>query len=123
MILIISDPVADGHVPVVRQELARRGVETCVLDPGSLPTSGAFDLVLTSENTSASVSGSASGRGLALGTVTSVWYRKPSDFALDPLLGSAEARWLRNEWVHAVRGLWTLLDARWISDPAAIRHA
>ena len=53
-----------------------------------------------------------------LGEVTSVWWRRPQGFELDPALDDAGYQlFALGECEELFGGLWPLLDARWVNDP------
>ena len=121
MILIVSNPAADGHIRPVKDELLRRGVECAVFDPGSFPNSSVF----TAEH---SVRGirwhlSWSGRSLEFADIDAVWFRRPSDFEFSPGLHTGERSWLNLECSHFFRALWECSTPLWVSRPSAIRRA
>jgi hypothetical protein len=121
VILIISNPTGDAHVPPVAEELSRRGQEFRIYDPAAYPGSSTLTLqcnevgvraVLTWDNCN-----------LDLADVKSVWYRRPGDFVLPSRLLPEEAKWVREECSHLLRSAWDGMRTLWVSDPRAIKRA
>lgn len=63
------------------------------------------------------------GRSISSDAVRSVWWRRPSEFAIPQDLTLQERIFLTEEIDHALCGLWFSLDCYWVSHPEFIRQA
>ncbi len=121
MILILSND-DDVHGRAVRRELDRLGAEHRVLDLSEFPVRAGVSLFYGDR-------GGAEYRfadegALDLDRVTSVWWRRPQPYGLDPSITDGDhARFAFNECHETLVGLWHGLDARWINDPALDERA
>jgi glutathione synthase/RimK-type ligase-like ATP-grasp enzyme len=117
MILIVSS-LADDHTAPVLDRLRERDVDARVFDLSAFPTGlglvadhhpdGAYQYRLRDDEAE-----------VDLATVTAVWWRRPSQFVLDPRLADrTDANFAYTECLKAVYGLFHALDASWMNDPA-----
>ncbi|WP_159046311.1 MvdC/MvdD family ATP grasp protein [Streptomyces sp. MMG1121] len=122
MILVISNSEFDGHVPPVTAELSRRGRHFVIYNPATYPDKSSLTLESSSDAIKAFLSIDDS--LIDLSCVTSVWYRRPGDFALSDKLSPEEDRWLRAECRSLFQGFWSgEFLPQWVSNPEAIRKA
>jgi glutathione synthase/RimK-type ligase-like ATP-grasp enzyme len=121
VILILSDPNGDAHVPPVTTELLRRGANFHIYDPATFPNSSSVTFRSRKNGVQAILSWN--GQDLDLDDVTSIWYRRPGDFALSDHLLAEEKDWIRTECSHLIRSIWQNTRALWVSNPDAIRRA
>lgn len=120
-VLMLTDISMDAHAGPVALELARRGVEVFIFNPGDFPVSA----VITTESTGCGMRTNLTWNDatLDLDRVRSVWYRRPGKFQLPDDLLPEEADWLNGECASFVNGIWAGTNALWVSDPVSIRRA
>lgn len=118
MILVISHP-GDLHAQSVMAETARLRA-TAMLDLSRFPVAGRLSLGYGLEQDShARIAYTVDGQTLDLEAARAVWWRRPQPFGFDPRLGDGPAyRFAYNECQEVIGGLWQMLDARWVNDPA-----
>ncbi|HVB64768.1 MAG TPA: hypothetical protein VNE17_08550 [Nitrolancea sp.] len=120
-ILFVSDPGEDAHLVPVINELARRGHELQIFNPGAFPQSATITVDSAPSGQRASIRWE--GQEIDLATVGSVWYRRPGNFVLPEELESKEADWLRGESSALISGIYANTDALWVSEPHLLRRA
>jgi hypothetical protein len=122
MILIISSLNDEAHVDFVTEELRRRDLGYWIFDPASYP----LDSEIVVESTARGPAGRIEcGKAtLDLATVTGAWYRRPGLPIVSSQMDGAEAEWMSQECIHALRGLYEFIPVeRWISHPTNIQRA
>jgi hypothetical protein len=122
LILIIADSRGDAHVDFVTDELVRRGIPYFVFDPARYPD----EFRLTIEGTEEGSYGvlSSADIELELADVSGAWYRRPGRPAISRISDKAEAEWMNQECLHAVRGMYEFVPfERWVSHPSSIHRA
>src|ERR1700691_4745987 len=82
----------DLTADVVIAELYRRNTRFFRFDPGDLPTQAAMEATIDRETGRWDQRLSADGRTVDLGSVRSIWYRRPSEFAHPPGLTRLEQK-------------------------------
>jgi hypothetical protein len=123
MILIVSDPEEDVHVPYVLEELDRRGLPYLVFDPATYLQEWRLTIASTDDGAPHAVL-SGSGTELDLANVSGAWYRRPGTPVPTPNMDVDEADWMREEAAHVLRGAWEHIPAdRWMSHPSAVRRS
>jgi ATP-grasp ribosomal peptide maturase len=115
-----DDPTAD----LVLHELNTRGTPFVRCDPGNFPTA----LQLTARIGTAAVSwqGSLTGapRGIDLGSVRAVYYRRPSDFRATADLAKPDQEFVASQARHGLSGILAgLAEVTWLNHPAAMADA
>ncbi|MEV0730617.1 ATP-grasp ribosomal peptide maturase [Polymorphospora sp. NPDC050346] len=118
-VLIVSTPW-DWSAEQVANQLRDRGVRYAWLDVGAFP----LDLALAAELDDGAWSGGLTGaRPVELREVTSVFYRRPSDFTLPAGMSGPERRFARAQARVGLGGILSSLPARWINHPAVLADA
>ncbi len=111
MIGIVSS-AEDLHTVHVRHRLDELGAEHVLLDTGQVPTG----VALTSTQDADGWRGAWG--DVDLGTLRSMWWRRPQPFRIDDSVRDPHDRgFVRGECAAMVAGLWSCLDARWVNDP------
>jgi hypothetical protein len=122
LILIISDPRGDAHVDFVTDELVRRGIPYFVFDPARYPDECRLTIEGTRKGSSAILR--SADVQLDLAQVAGAWYRRPGRPAASGVSDEAEAEWMTQECLHAIRGMYEFVPfQRWVSHPSSIHRA
>jgi ATP-grasp ribosomal peptide maturase len=122
-VLVLTQP-EDATADLVLDELNRRGVAFVRCDPGDFPAS----LVLSAHHGegSATWTGSLCGenRRVALESIRSIYYRRPSEFRFPERMSTPERRFAGAAARHGVAGVLAGLDGvRWVNHPSAMADA
>ena len=115
-----DDPTAD----VVLHELNARGAPFVRCDPGNFPT--ALQLTARLATGAGSWEGSLTGapRGIDLGSVRAVYYRRPSDFHAPAALTQPDRDFVTSQARHGLSGVLAgLPEVTWLNHPAAMADA
>ncbi|MFJ7422743.1 ATP-grasp ribosomal peptide maturase [Streptomyces uncialis] len=116
-VLVLTRPDMDATADLVIAELTDRGVPVHRADPGDLPESAEFSARLGAGEMDWSGTWRGRHRGLRLGDVSGVYYRRPSSFALHPELSDADARWAFDEARAGFGGVLASLRCTWVNPP------
>ena len=93
-------------------------------DPGDFPTRLTMTAQLDADAGSWGGRFDATSRGVDLGSVRAVYYRRPSDFQLPAGLSQVEQAFARSQARHAFSGVLTSLPGiAWLNHPAAMADA
>ncbi|HET9654418.1 MAG TPA: hypothetical protein VFP72_03635 [Kineosporiaceae bacterium] len=119
-VLVLTQEI-DPHADRVIDELERMGVRSWRVHTSDFP----LDMTLSAEGCAPAWSGSLRWEGAAveLGDVTSVWFRRPTRFRIDPRLGGSRAAFTVAECRMAFGGLLRALPVSWVSHPESIVSA
>ncbi len=115
-----DDPTAD----LVLHELNSRGTPFVRCDPGNFPA--ALQLTARLEAGEDSWEGSLTGapRGIDLGSVRAVYYRRPSDFRAPAGLSRSDQEFVAAQARHGLPGVLAgLAEVSWLNHPAAMADA
>jgi ATP-grasp ribosomal peptide maturase len=113
----------DITADLVVGELSRRGVGLIRFDLADFPENLTQIAYLVPGRTRWTGALRGIRRDVDLSAVRSIWYRKPSPFALHPDLTETEGQWAAAEAAMGFGGLLAGLDARWVSSPDRIALA
>lgn len=120
MILIISSET-DAHARAVMEELDLRGEQYHLLDTGDFPTKATLSIQY---DDGGSVVFNYGGERVSLDAVGSVWWRRPQPYRIDEALTDPLTRnFTLGEIDEAYHGVYAMLDAFWINDPARDERA
>ncbi len=122
-ILIVTEPM-DFHADAMILKLREMGHTPLRLHTEDFPLLSTIDMVLGGAD-------DAEWRGqinthkhnIDLGSIRSIWWRRPKMYRLPPDLERQQQEFARFEIDHVLQGLWASLDCYWVSCPAAIRQA
>jgi ATP-grasp ribosomal peptide maturase len=115
-----DDPTAD----LVLQELNRRATPFVRCDPGSFPTTMRLTARLDAGKESWVGSLAGAPRGLDLGSVRAIYYRRPSDFRAPAGLPESDQEFVTAQARHALPGVLAgLSQVTWLNHPAAMADA
>ena len=116
MIAVVSYP-DDLHAQAVMTHLREADVPVVLFDLADLPDRATLTIGYENGGSPWLEYRHEDAPPLDLGTVRSVWWRRPR--AADPTSISDPHALLfaANEWQEAIGGLWQLLDAKWVNDP------
>lgn len=122
-ILVVSHP-GDDHLEPVVGALKRLGHEPVVLDLAGYPMHTALALSYGDGAGDPLWLELPDGRMVDLSRCRSAWWRRPLAFTVDPAVTDpGTSAWAYNECHEAVSGLWSALDATWVSPPQATEAA
>ncbi|WP_190824780.1 ATP-grasp ribosomal peptide maturase [Saccharopolyspora pogona] len=121
-VLVISQDL-DITADLVIAELARRDVGVVRFDLADFPEALTQVAYLVPGRTRWTGALRGRVRDVDLSAVESVWYRKPSPFALAPGMTRTEQQWAAAEARVGFGGLLAALDVRWVSRPDLIAVA
>jgi len=122
-ILVVSH-TGDDHLEPVVGALKRLGHDPVVFDLAGYPTETAIALSYADGDGDPLWLELADGRLVDLSRCRSAWWRRPMPFVVDPAITDhGEAGWAYNECHEAISGLWSALDATWVSPPQATEAA
>lgn len=121
MILIISSD-DDIHALSVMSELTQMGVPHLLLNTADFPAKASIIVEPGLSQPTRVIQ--YRGQRIDLGQVTSVWWRRPQPYQMheeltDPIADHFAIR----ELDEAIEGLYLMLDATWLNDPAADQRA
>lgn len=119
-VLVLTSP-EDGTADPVIHHLIERGTPVARLDPGDFPSSMTIEADLKEDFWSGAVHDAF--RGADLGSVRSVYYRRPSQFSLAEGMSAPEQRWAYREARMGFGGVLLALDCLWINRPSAMSAA
>ncbi|WP_329483094.1 hypothetical protein OG555_12965 [Kribbella sp. NBC_01484] len=115
-----DDPTAD----VVLHELNSRGTPFVRCDPGNFPVTLKLAARLGSGQGSWEGSLDGAPRGIDLGSVRAVYYRRPSDFRSPAGLAKSDQEFVTAQARHGVPGVLAgLSGVTWLNHPAAMADA
>ncbi|GAB4191588.1 MAG: hypothetical protein OHK0022_05400 [Roseiflexaceae bacterium] len=122
-ILIVTEPM-DFHADAMILKLREMGHIPLRLHTEDFPIQSTVDLALLGAD-SLAWSGCIHTRKcrIDLGSIRSIWWRRPKMYRLPPDLDRQQQEFARFEIDHVLHGLWASLDCYWVSSPAAIRQA
>lgn len=117
----IQDPHADDVIPLLQQT----GLDPIRLNTDDVPTNTRMSLGLEkdAESWTGSIEILTNGRSIDPSRVRSVWWRRPTAFALPTELSKQERMFAQGEIDHALRSFWSSLDCYWINHPDHVRQA
>ena len=120
MSVLVLAPVDDEHAVAVAEEIRRRGGEVDVVDLAHFPELASvtmrFECCAGCRRAHLQV-GSGT---IALDRVGAVWSRRPHHPAVtEAMVRPSHRAFAANETHEALGGVWPMLDAGWINDPAA----
>ncbi len=113
-VLILTQQL-DFHADLVIHELNRRGVNLVRFDTSDFPQrstliarsrSGSWDGAITLQD-----------RSIHFDQLSSIWYRRPTPFELDPTLTPAGQQFASAEARMAIGGLLRSIDCLWVNHP------
>lgn len=116
MIGIVSFP-QDPHAERVIGHLRADGHDLVLLNLADLPDRATLTIDYAA-NGKPRMEYRVDGEPLDLGAIRSVWWRRPQPANPSTVLDPDVRLFTGNEWQEAIAGLWQLLDARWVNDPA-----
>ncbi|HEX3721445.1 MAG TPA: hypothetical protein VHV31_01560 [Nitrolancea sp.] len=120
-ILFITNPDEDAHIFPVINELARRGHEMQIFNPGAFPLTATLTVDSSPAGPRTFIQWAE--QEIDLSTVASVWYRRPGNFDLPEELLPKEAEWIKGEAAALINGIYANTDALWVSEPHNLRRA
>ncbi len=116
-VLVLTRP-ADATADVVIEELNRRGVPLCRMDPGDFPEQMSLSAQLAPGDARWRGRWQGQHQDLKLGSITAVYYRRPGAFRMREGMAADVERWARDEAQAGVGGVLASLDGcRWINHP------
>jgi glutathione synthase/RimK-type ligase-like ATP-grasp enzyme len=119
MAVLIIAQQRDEHAVAVKSHLERMGNEADVFDTSLFPEAAQLAMRYGCCNNQRSLRLEVQGRALELGRYGSVWWRRPQPPRLsEQMLRQSHRAFAANEIYEAMTGLWQMLDAEWINDPA-----
>ncbi len=113
-VLVLTQQL-DFHADLVIHELNRRGVNLVRFDTSDFPQrstliarsrSGSWDGAITLQD-----------RSIHFDQLSSIWYRRPTPFELDPTLTPAGQQFASAEARMAIGGLLRSIDCLWVNHP------
>src|SRR5262245_1932955 len=118
MILVISHS-DDVHAMSVIQELRVLGEPVLLFDLATFPLRTTMEIDFFTDGAATAARLKLDGTALDLSDVPVVWWRRPQPFGLPEDMKSVDDHgFAYNECYAAIWGLWLILDAWWINDPA-----
>ncbi|TCC56160.1 hypothetical protein E0H73_33955 [Kribbella pittospori] len=115
-----DDPTAD----VVLNELNSRGTQFVRCDPGNFPAAMTMTARLGAPGLSWNGSLTGAPRGIDLGSVRAIYYRRPSDFRPPGGLATSDQDFVVSQARHGLPGVLAGLPrVRWLNHPAAMADA
>jgi glutathione synthase/RimK-type ligase-like ATP-grasp enzyme len=122
VVLIVSntfDPTAD----IVVRELRRRGTPFVRFNTDEYPAYIRGRVSVESGGIRRLIAWDNRDQALDLGSVTSVWYRRPLPPVVPAKLEPALHKFATDECLDFIRGLWYSLECQWVSHPDSIKRA
>ncbi|WP_159942612.1 MULTISPECIES: ATP-grasp ribosomal peptide maturase [unclassified Nocardiopsis] len=118
--VLILTGTEDGTADPVVHHLSERGVPVVRMDPGDFPASMTVEAAFDGrwEGTVRDAF-----RGVDLGSVRGVYYRRPSQFTLAEGMSGPEQRWAYREARMGFGGVLLALDCPWINRPSRMSAA
>jgi glutathione synthase/RimK-type ligase-like ATP-grasp enzyme len=108
----------DGHVDVVAEELRNRSVPVIRFEPDSFPCRATLSYTIDPAGHREILS--VGGATYDLGSVRSVWYKRPAEVAPPRDLAAQDLVYAYDQCSKFVTGVWgALADRFWINPPAA----
>jgi ATP-grasp ribosomal peptide maturase len=115
-----DDPTAD----IVLHELNSRGTPFVRCDPGNFPAALKLTTRLSAGEESWGGSLNGAPRGIDLGSVRAVYYRRPSDFRAPAGLSRSDQVFVTAQARHGLPGVLAgLAEVSWVNHPAAMADA
>jgi len=119
-ILIITSDL-DPHSDSAIVRLRNLGHNPIRFHPSEVPLVAHYHLTIGPSGTGGYLK--TENQRVALEDIHSVWLRRPKPSVLPEGLASAERDFARREHSYCIRGLYSMLDCYWMSDPALLRAA
>lgn len=119
-VLVLTN-TEDGTADPVIHHLRERGTPVVRMDPGDFPSSMTVEADLDGDTWAGAVHDAF--RGADLGSVRSVYYRRPSQFSLAEGMVGPEQRWAYREARMGFGGVLLALDCLWINRPSVMSAA
>lgn len=114
VVLVLTQQL-DFHADLVINELNRRGINVVRFDTADFP----LHSTLIAHNRVGSWDGAIAfqHRSIHFDQITSVWYRRPTSFELDPTLTPSGQQFASAEARMAIGGLLRSMDCLWVNHP------
>lgn len=123
--IVIVTQLDDPHTDAMILTLREMGHAPIRLNTDDIPQHTSLSMYLGSDASAweGGIKIHTNDRLIDIDDIRSIWWRRPSEFALPEQLSEQEREFAKLEIEHTLRSLWASLDCYWVSYPAHIRQA